>query len=110
MRAYFEELRLLFLSGPSDQRAISQVGAKYDVVFVGLSIGCGHGKLAQTVDLFGYKQFVHFIMPTSGDSPEVHQRSFAALRMTKPLAVILRCAQDLWRAIVQPPASRGLAD
>jgi len=28
----------------------------------GRSIGCGRGKPAQTVDLFGYKQFVHFIM------------------------------------------------
>ncbi len=35
MRAYFEELRLLFLSGPPDKLPISQVGAKYDVVFVG---------------------------------------------------------------------------
>src|SRR5215471_8605126 len=35
MRAYFEELRHLFLSQPSDQQAISQVGAKYDVVFIG---------------------------------------------------------------------------
>ncbi|MBV9229139.1 MAG: cupin domain-containing protein [Chloroflexi bacterium] len=35
MRAYFEELLLLFLSGSPDQQAISQVGAKYDVVFVG---------------------------------------------------------------------------
>ena len=33
MKAYFEELRRLFLSGPPDQQAISQVGAKYDVVF-----------------------------------------------------------------------------
>ena len=33
MRAYFEELGRLFLSGPPDQQAISQVGAKYDVVF-----------------------------------------------------------------------------
>ena len=35
MRAYFEELRHLFLSGSPDQQVISQVGAKYDVVFVG---------------------------------------------------------------------------
>src|SRR5215467_13256601 len=35
MRAYFEEFRLLFLSGSPDQQAISQVEAKYDVVFVG---------------------------------------------------------------------------
>jgi quercetin dioxygenase-like cupin family protein len=35
MRAYFEELRHLFSSGSADQQAISQVGAKYDVVFVG---------------------------------------------------------------------------
>ncbi len=32
----------------------------------------------------------------SGDSPEVGERSFAALRMTKPLPVILSAAKDLW--------------
>ncbi len=35
MREYFEELGRLFLSGPPDQQTLSQVGAKYDVVFVG---------------------------------------------------------------------------
>jgi mannose-6-phosphate isomerase-like protein (cupin superfamily) len=35
MRAYFEELRLLLLSEPAEKLAIAQVGAKYDVVFVG---------------------------------------------------------------------------
>lgn len=35
MRAYFEELHLLFFSGSPDQQALSQVGAKYDVVVVG---------------------------------------------------------------------------
>ena len=45
----------------------------------------------------------------AGDSPEVCQRSFAALRMTQPQAVILSAAKDLWCALVHP-ASRGLAD
>src|SRR5215472_2255291 len=35
MRAYFEELRLLFSSGSPEKLAISQVGARYDVVLVG---------------------------------------------------------------------------
>jgi mannose-6-phosphate isomerase-like protein (cupin superfamily) len=35
MRAYFEELRLLFLSGAPDRQAISQIQAKYDVEVVG---------------------------------------------------------------------------
>ena len=35
MRAYFDELRLLLLSEAAEKLAIAQVGAKYDVVFVG---------------------------------------------------------------------------
>jgi len=38
---------------------------------------------------------------SAGDCPEVRERSFAALRMTQPRAVILSAAKDLWRAIVQ---------
>ncbi|HTD18741.1 MAG TPA: hypothetical protein VK667_04350, partial [Ktedonobacteraceae bacterium] len=36
-----------------------------------------------------------------GDSQEVRERSFAALRMTRPLAVILSAAKDLWCTFVQ---------
>ena len=46
----------------------------------------------------------------SGDSPEVGERSFAALRMTKSLSVILSAAKDLWGAFVQQPCLSGLAD
>jgi len=35
MRASFDELRLLLLSEAAEKLAIAQVGAKYDVVFVG---------------------------------------------------------------------------
>src|SRR5437879_5024165 len=54
----------------------------------------------------------------TGDSSEVHQRAFAALRMTKPLAVIpslrsgqaLSAAKDLCAHSSSKPASRDLAD
>jgi hypothetical protein len=46
----------------------------------------------------------------AGDSPEVRPRSFAALRMTPPQAVILSAAKDLGHAFVSYPASHGLAD
>ena len=49
----------------------------------------------------------YFVKPSAmiaypGDYLYVGQRSFATLRMTKPLAVILSVAKDLWRAFVQP--------
>ena len=40
---------------------LRKVGLAFQVdAHWGRSIGCGRGKQAQTVDLFGYKQFVHF--------------------------------------------------
>ena len=42
---------------------------------------------------------------SSGDSPEVGQRSFAALRMTQPPAVILSAAKDLFDRLARPFAA-----